>query len=390
MLHHAIVVFRKEITDALRDRRSLLSASMYAVWAPVAVGIALSAIARDRAPDQPLTVAIQGAERAGSMVRYLQQQSVTLVERSPDLEGAIRSQAVQVALGVRDDYGSRFEDAKPAPVELLYDGSRSASLAQADRLRRLINAYDQQVADTRLLLRGITPEVADTVKIEDRDISSAASRAGRMLAMLPVFLLVAAFAGSMSVAIDATAGERERNSLETLLIHPVSPDAIVVGKWAAAALVSAATLVLMVVITASVLSLPQIRSIDLPIGLSSNDAIVVLVILVPLAFLAPALQMLTSVFATSYKEAQTQVSLLLLVPTIPGFLLAFGSLTEKWWHRVAPILSQQLLVSEVLAGRIPGVLTILLPALTTLLVALTAIVISARLLTRERVARGPV
>ena len=208
--------------------------------------------------------------------------------------------------------------------------------------------------------------------------------------MLPVFLLVAAFAGSMSVAIDATAGERERNSLETLLIHPVAPDAIVLGKWAAAALVSAATLVLMVVITASVLSLPQIRSIDLPIGLSSNDATVLLLILVPLAFLAPALQMLTSVFATSYKEAQTQVSLLLLVPTIPGFLLAFGWLTEKWWHRVAPILSQQLLVSDVLAGRIPGVLTILLPALTTLVVALTAIVISARLLTRERVARGPV
>ena len=388
MLQHAIVVFRKEITDAVRDRRSLLSASMYAVWAPVAVGIALSAIARDRAPDQPLTVAIQGAERAEALVRYLQQQSVTLVDHPVDLEGAVRSHAQPVALLVRDEYGARFKDVKPAPVELIFEGSRPASVAQADRLRRLLNAYDQQVADTRLLLRGITPEVADAVKVEDRDLSSAASRAGRLLAMLPVFLLVAAFAGSMGVAIDATAGERERNSLESLLIHPVSPASIVLGKWGAAALVSAATLVLMVVVTAAVLSLPQIRSIDLPIGLSSNDAVVVLLILVPLAFLAPALQMLTSVFATSYKEAQTQVSLLLLVPTIPGFLLAFGSLTEKWWHRIAPILSQQLLVSDVLAGRMPGVLAILLPALATMVAALAAIVVSARLLTRERVARG--
>jgi sodium transport system permease protein len=388
MLQHAIVVFRKEIIDAVRDRRSLLSASMYAVWAPVAVGIALSAIARDRAPDQPLTVAIQGGERAEALVRYLQQQSVTLVDRPVDLQGAVRSHVQPVALLVRDEYGARFEDVRPAPVELIFDGSRPASVAQADRLRRLLNAYDRQVADTRLLLRGITPEVADAVKVEDRDLSSAASRAGRMLAMLPVFLLVAAFAGSMSVAIDATAGERERNSLESLLIHPVSPASIVLGKWGAAALVSAATLVLMVVITAAVLSMPQIRSIDLPIGLSSNDAVVVLLILVPLAFLAPALQMLTSVFATSYKEAQTQVSLLLLVPTIPGFLLAFGSLTEKWWHRIAPILSQQLLVSDVLAGRMPGVLAILLPALATMVAALAAIVVSARLITRERVARG--
>jgi sodium transport system permease protein len=389
MLQHVLVVFKKETTDALRDRRSLVSASMYALWAPVAVGIALSAIARDRAPDRPLTIAIDGAARAGAMVGYLKQHSVTVVDRPGDLEGAVRSQSLQVALIVRDEYGSRFEAAKPAPVELLYDSSRSASVAQADRFRRLLNAYDQQVADTRLLVRGITPEVAAVLKVEDRDLSSAAARAGRMLAMLPVFLLLAAFAGSMGVAIDATAGERERNSLEPLLIHPVSPLSILVGKWGAAAVVSAATLILMVGTTAGVLSLPPIRSIDLPIGLSSNDAMVVLLILVPLAFLAPALQMLTSVFATSYKEAQTQVSLLLLIPRIPGSLLAFGSLTDRWWHRITPILSQQLLVTDVLAGRMPGVLAILLPATATMVAALATIAVAARLLTRECAARGP-
>ena len=389
MLLHALVVFRKEITDALRDRRSLLSAAMYAVWAPVAVGIALSAIARDRAPDRPLIVAIDGQERAAALVGYLTQQLVTVADYPGDIEQAVRSQSLQVALVVREDYGSRFEAVKPARIELLFDGSRSASVAQADRLRRLIGAYDQEVADTRLLMRGIAPEVVNVVRVEDRDLSSAAARAGRMLAMLPVFLLLAAFAGSMGVAIDATAGERERNSLEALLTHPVSPVAIAAGKWSAAAVVSAATLVLMVIVTAGVLSLPRIRSIDLPIGLSSNDAIVVLLILAPLAFLAPAVQMLTSVFAASYKEAQTQVSLLLLVPTIPGFLLAFGSLAEKWWHRIAPILSQQLLVTDVIAGRMPGVLAVLLPSVATMLTAMAAIAITARLLTRERVTRGP-
>jgi sodium transport system permease protein len=274
-------------------------------------------------------------------------------------------------------------------VELLYDGARSMSVTQADRLRRLLNAYGQEVADTRLLLRGIAPTVADPLEIADRDLSTAASRAGRMLAMLPVFLLVAAFAGSMGVAIDATAGERERNSLEPLLIHPVSPMSIMLGKWVAAAVVSTATLVLMVTITAGVLSMPQIRAIDLPIGLSSDDAIAVLLILAPLAFLAPALQMLTSVFATSYKEAQTQVSLLLLVPMVPGFLLAFGSLVETGWHRMAPILSQQLLVSEVLAGKVPSLIAILVPAVATMLTGVVVIALAGRLLTRERVARGP-
>jgi sodium transport system permease protein len=389
MLPHAIVVFKKEFKDALRDRRSLLSASMYAVWAPIAVGIALSAIARDRAPDQPLTIAVAGAERAESLMRYLGQHSVSVVITPENLEDAIRARALQVALVVRHEYGSRYEQIKPAPVELLYDGARSMSVTQADRLRRLLNAYGQEVADTRLLLRGIAPTVADPLEIADRDLSTAASRAGRMLAMLPVFLLVAAFAGSMGVAIDATAGERERNSLEPLLIHPVSPMSIMLGKWVAAAVVSTATLVLMVTITAGVLSMPQIRAIDLPIGLSSDDAIAVLLILAPLAFLAPALQMLTSVFATSYKEAQTQVSLLLLVPMVPGFLLAFGSLVETGWHRMAPILSQQLLVSEVLAGKVPSLIAILVPAVATMLTGVVVIALAGRLLTRERVARGP-
>ena len=104
MLHHVLVVFRKEITDAVRDRRSLLSASMYALWAPVAVGIALSAIARDRAPDRPLTIAIDAAERADALVGYLKQHSVTIVDPPGDSDDAVRSQSLQVALVVREEY----------------------------------------------------------------------------------------------------------------------------------------------------------------------------------------------------------------------------------------------------------------------------------------------
>jgi sodium transport system permease protein len=389
MTRTTIVVLKKEIVDALRDRRSLVSSSMYAVWAPMAVAIALSALARDRSDDHPLILPVAGSEQARSLVSYLRQQpSITIVDAPPDPSGAVRTRALDVAIVIPENYGARFASARPAPVELVYDASRIDSTIRADRVRRLINGYGKQVAETRLLLRGIVPDAVWPLDLKDRDVSTADGRAGRLLAMLPVFLLVAAFTGGMSVAIDATAGERERGSLEPLLLHPVQPGAIVLGKWIAAAIVSAATVALMIVITRGVLSLPQVRAIDLPVGLSSADTVVAGIVLVPVALLAPALQMLVSVVAASYKEAQTQVSLLLLVPTVPGFLLTFGAIADSPWLRRAPIVSQQLLVTDVLAGRIVNWPSVALAAALTMGVTAAALAATAHLLTRERIVQG--
>ncbi len=388
MMRHICTVLKKESIDAFRDRRSLVSASMYAVWAPIAIAFALSAVARDRSADDSVTLAVEGRGRAPALVSYLEQQAVTVIEAPADTAAAVRAGLLQVALVVPANYGSRFEASEPAPIEVLYDGARSGSVARAERVRRLVDGYTRQVADTRLLFRGIAPEVVDVVEVQDRDLSTAAGRAGRLLAMLPVFLLVAAFAGGMSVAIDATAGERERGSLESLLVHPVPPAAFVLGKWGAAVLISAGCTGLMIVTTALVLRLPQVRAIDLPIGLSAADAAAVALVLLPLSLLAPALQMLASVFATSYKEAQTQVSLLLMVPAVPGFLIAFGSLGDQPWTRIVPIVAQQVLVIDVLAGRSLQLIAVWMAAGFTVMATVAALAATARLLVRERVIKG--
>jgi sodium transport system permease protein len=386
-LHGAAVVIGKEIVDALRDRRSLVSASTYALLAPLAVGLALHALARDRSADRPLTVSMTGAANASSLVSYLRQQSITAHE-TPDAVADVRTGQCDVAIVVTPKYGSRFRAAEPAPVELVYDGSRGASTARADRLRRAVSAYSQQVMETRLLLRGILPDSVRAIDVHDRDVSSAAGRAVRLLAMLPIFLLVAAFTGGMSVAIDATAGERERGSLESLLLQPVSPGSVVLGKWVTAAALSAATVALMIAIVAAVLALPQLRAIDLPIGLSWQDALALAAVLFPLALLAPALQMLVSLFATSYKEAQTQVSLLLLLPTVPGFLIAFGSMADSSWLRMVPIVAQQLLASDVLSGQTPGPSTCAGAGAVTALATAVTLGAGARLIAHERIVQG--
>lgn len=383
----ATVVMRKEWRDALRDRRSLASAATYAVIAPLAIGLALHALARDRSADAPLTISMTGVERAPSLVSYLSQQSVTIHETA-DAAAVVRRSTGDVAIVIPTEYGSRLQAAEPAPVALFYNGANTSSIARADRVRRLIAAYGTQIAETRLLLRGVTPDAVRPIDVNDRDVSSAAGRAVRLLAMVPIFLLIAAFTGGMGIAIDATAGERERGSLESLLLQPVSPGAIVVGKWVTAAALSAATVVLMIALVAAVLTLPQLRTIDLPIGLSWREAGALAIVLLPLALLAPALQMLAAVFAKSYKEAQTQVSLLLLLPTIPGFLIAFGSLADSIWLRLAPIVSQQLLATDVLSGQPPGPLAFAGSAAATAVATVIALVAAARFVVHERIVHG--
>jgi sodium transport system permease protein len=389
VIDEMLVVLRKEAIDAWRDRRSIVSASMYALWAPVALAIALTALARDRAADQPLDLAVAGGARAASLMNYLRQQlDVRLVGRDDDVLMAVRSRQVEVAIAIADDYPTRFAASQPAAIEMFYDGARSGSLARAERVRRMIDGYSQQIADSRLLVRGVVPDTASPIELKDRDVSTAAGRAGRLLGMLPIFLLVAAFTGGMNIAVDATAGERERRSLEALLVHPVATGSVVLGKWVAAAVGSAISVVLMLAVTSSVLALPQVRAIDVPIGLSFDEAVVAAIVLMPLAFLAPALQMLVSVFATSYKEAQTHVSLLLLVPTVPGFLVSFGSLTDSVLLRLTPIVSQQYVLADLLGGAMPTPIAVAGAAAATLVAAGLALAITSLLLSRERLFSG--
>ena len=387
MVMRTLVVFQKELKDAMRDRRSLVSIAMYALWAPLAVALALGAVARDRADDGEVAVHVEGAAQAPSLVHHLTQHGLLVVATGASAADAIGSGAVEVALVVPPDHAERFAGARPAAVHLLYDGASSRGTARAARVRRVLAGYGQQVAATRLVLRGIGPDIATPLVIHDRDLSTAAARAGRLLAMLPVFFLLAPFVGGMALAVDATAGERERGSLEALLLNPTPAWVVVAGKWMAAVVFAGGTAAVMALVTSVALDLPRVRALDLPIGLPAADVAAVLLVLLPLALLAPALQMLLSLFAASAREAHTQVSLLTLIAAVPGFFVAFGSVPEGGWLTMVPLVAQQVQIGDLLSGRAVGAEVALVAAAVSLAAAGVALAATTRLLVRERIAR---
>ena len=381
----AAVAF-KELRETIRDRRSLLSGLFYGVWGPMVMAIALTALARDRGDDIPLTLAVEGAPRAASLMAFLADRRATVISEDGGVD-RVRSHTRTVALVIADNYPGDFRASRPATVTLLYDGSWSQSRTQAERVRALLSEYARRVGDTRLILRGVSPSAVVALNLDERDLSTPASRAGAALGTLPIFVLLAAFIGGMSVAADVSAGERERGSLEALLLNPVPRLALVAAKWTAAALVALATVTVTLAVSHAILRLPRIQAIDLPVGLSMSDATQIWLMLAPLALLATSVQLLIALQAKTYKEAHTQLSLMMFLPMIPGFMFAFGSLQPAPWMTFVPMLGQHLIISDIVRGQgpAPGAATGL--TLVTLACTLAALWAASVLMTSERIVR---
>ncbi len=384
----ALTVFRKELTDGARDRRSISAALVYSLVGPLVMGLALGSLAAERGEAGALEVAVGGADRAPSLVRYLAERNVEVVVVPEMPERAVAAGDLELALLIPADHRTDFVAARPAAVRLVFDESRPASRRAAERLAGILSAYGRQIADLRLVARGVSPRLVRPLEVELVDVSTPVSRAAVALAMLPIFLMVAAFVGGMNVAIDVTAGERERRSMESLLLHPASRLSLAAGKWLAATAVNLVAVILTVAVSWWVLRSDLLDELGVDLAFGAGRGVAVAALLLPVVLLAPALQLVIGLFCRSYKEAQTYLSLLLFVPMLPGFFFAFGTVRESAWMETVPLLGQQLLLSRLVRGDALEAGAVALLAAATLLAASLGVLCAGRLLDHERMVAG--
>ena len=202
--------------------------------------------------------------------------------------------------------------------------------------------------------------------------------------MLPIFLMMAAFVGGMSTAIDVTAGERERGSLESLLLFPVSRVALAGGKWMAAVVVNLLVVVATLVVSVAVLRSPKLDGLGFRFADDFGSLALWLAILLPLTLLGPALQMAVALFSRSFKEAQTYLSLLVMAPALPGLVFAFRSVEIESWMRWTPIVGQQIALEDALRGEALAWASHLGLLAVTCLLAFACVALVSRLLDHEK------
>jgi sodium transport system permease protein len=356
MMRTLAAVFRKELLETARDRRALLSSLvMGPLFAPL-LFIGMLAISLDRsvsALDEAVAVTVSGAERAPNLVRFLREQGFALTlrdGRDSDLRRWIEDDAELVVMAVPEGFGERFAGGRPARVLVYADGSNSKADRRADRLRAAVGGYSGSIASLRLQARGISPLVAQPVIVDDVDVSTPAARATLVLGMLSYLILLVALVGGMYLAIDATAGERERGSLEPLLTMPVPRAHLIYGKVLAAAFFMSVALAL--VTTTVALSIRQLplETIGMSANFGPGVALGVFLSTLPFVTVGAALLTVVASFTRSYKEAQTWLGVLMLVPTLPIAVAGVLGIKANAALMAVPSLSQHLLIQGFLRG----------------------------------------
>jgi sodium transport system permease protein len=381
-------VFRKEMKDHLRDRRSVVSALAGPLIGPLISAVMFTLMASWFSEAKPLEVPVIGREHAPSLIAFLQRHGATLTEAPADYESLIQAGKLDAVLIIPEDYGKDFTSGHTASIQLVVDNSRNQARATIRRIRNLLEGYSGLLGSQRLWARGVSPELAMPVRVDEVDLSTPERMAANALQMIPLFVVFAAFMGGMNVAIDAMAGERERGSLEPLLINPVHRGAVVVGKWLTTVVLACAAVLVCLAAFLVVVNRVPLQDLGVKARFDLPAVLGMLAAVVPLTFFASAGQMLVSTYARSFKEAQTYIQLLLLLPMIPGMVLALSPVQSQTWMFAIPVFSQQLLVGEVLRGQAVGVLPFVLGTLGSAAAAALCLALTTRLLAEERIIFG--
>jgi sodium transport system permease protein len=381
-------VFRKEMKDHLRDRRSVVSALAGPLIGPMVFLVMFTVMASWFREGKPLEVSVIGREHAPSLMAFLQRHGATLADAPPDYEDLIQAGKLDAVLIIPADYGKEFSSGRTAAVQLVVDNSRNQARSTIRRISMLLQGYAGMLGAQRLFARGVAPELATPVRVDEVDLATPERMAANVLNIIPIFLVFAAFMGGMNVAIDAMAGERERGSLEPLLLNPVQRGAVVLGKWLTTVVL--ACVAIAVCLSAFLLAVNRVPLQDLGVKARFDITAVLgmLATVVPLAFFASAGQMLVSTYARSFKEAQTYIQLLLLLPMLPGMLLAVSPIQSQLWMYLVPVFGQQLLIGEVMRGQAVGAMPFLLGALGCAGAAALCLSLTTRLLSEERIIFG--
>jgi len=376
----ARVVLGKELTDGLRDRRTLMMALLFPLLGPLTLAVALDVAAQSmqKVAREGITLPVVGREHAPNLVAFLEAEA-RIAPPPADPEAAVRAGDWDAVLVIPPEFGVRLREGRPAPVQLVVDASRQQSQGVVAAVRALLDAWGRRTAAQRLVVRGLHPAVIEPLAVETVDLATPASRAALFLSILPYFVVMSMFMGGMPVAIDTTAGERERQSLEPLLANPVPRGGFVLGKAAAAAFFSLLALgETLVGFWLLPLVLPPERlgfAIELGAGVLARVALVAL----PLLVLANALMALVAVRARSFRQAQTTISLLMLVPAIPGVLLALSPVRPQAWMHATPFVAEQVIVSRLVRGDVVELSTYAAAMGASLLAAALILALTVRL-----------
>jgi sodium transport system permease protein len=388
VFYQYVATLNKELLDAMRDFKSLATALFMPIFfALFSLGSMHFIVSMQQSNDQ-IILPVQGIENAKPLVEWLTEAGITVIAASGNPEEKILSKTYDVILIIPENFPENFRQQRPATVDLLSDHSNSKTQGKVRKVRQLVNQWSMKIGSIRLLTRNISPTIARPAVINDINVSTDQQVAAKILASFPMFTLLIVFASGIGMASDMTAGERERKSLEPLLINPVPYTYVFFGKWTAAVLVTFCITLFGIGLQILSINAAPLEELGLRLAMGWSQFALIMFIVIPVIFLASALQLLVSLFARSFKDAQSYNSLIVLLPVIPGLYLTFSSGSAEYWQMLVPILGPTALIVDVIGGEPIAIQHAIIAGGTSLVITTLLVFLGILLLKRERTIFG--
>jgi len=378
----AAVVYLKELKDALRDRRTLLTVLLSSVAIGPLVLVAISQLVAgiEKRAEAREVVAV-GIEHAPGLRNFIERQTFTVKAAPVDWEQQLReSKLGEPVLVVPAGYQSDVARGEAPVVELVSSAANQRAQGGTGSVLRLLRGYNQEQATLRLALRGVSASALEAVRVEERDLADPATRAAQLAFMVPFFVLMAVLYGALNAALDTTAGERERGSLEPLLMNPAARTALVLGKWGAVVTVGMLIAVLSCMSFLPAQWLLRSEALAAMFRFGPGEALWFIALLLPLAGALAAVLMAIAIRCKTFKEAQANATVLVLAVSMLPLVLVLNQEGTAPWHLWVPALAQTTLMGSVLKGEVPGLAETLPSVAVCAVLAVLAIAFVARTL----------
>lgn len=388
-----LVVLRKELKEALRDRRAMSMLALFVLMYPLVLWATLHNIIdkSTKAGREGIEVVVIGGAQIPNLLAQLKQKNINVAEHADmsdaDITELLRLRKQVAVLKVAPTFTEYYNAMRPARIELWFD-SAADQQAKLRRLEGVLRAYNAGIAGARLLAHGVSPAALAPIQLQEYDTASSASRSASFVGALLGMFFAAAFFLCLNTAMDTTAGERERRSLEVLLAQPIRPFELIAGKWLATATVAMVGLTLELVAAHFLLKWLPLEEIGMSWRMGLPMLLGVCLTSVPLCLFAAAFEIALAMNARSFKEAQTMMGFAVLIPMLPAIVVPMLDLDSALWMYAVPVLSNQTLLRELAKGQAIGPLPFLITAGSALVLAGLAIRFATWRLKSERYVLG--
>ncbi|MBV2208450.1 MAG: ABC transporter permease [Thermomonas sp.] len=346
-------VMRKEWRDFYRDRRTFFLSLLVAPLLYPLMFLGIGKLTQMRAEtqlDKNLDIPVVGIEQAPNLMKFLASYGIDTHPAPTDIEARVRAQQEDLALALDPEFAKNWHAGKPAKIDIITDTTRRNGDVKVARVSKILEGYGGSVGSMRLLIRGINPGIAAPLSVGTRDMATPEAKNSQFMSiLLPMILTIFAFIGGAHLAMDTTAGERERQSLEPLLATPASRSALVGGKMLAAVALGLLSMLLILVSFKVSATLASGMAKQMDVSFMAMGKL--LLTLLPLVIIGTALITALAAGAKSMKEAQSHIMWLMMLPMLPAYgLMAYPLKDTALWQYAVPFLSQNQLIQKVTRG----------------------------------------